>query len=111
MCNVVNKYKQKATSTDLYIGRGSLLGNPYTHLKGSTLAKFKVTTREESITNYEKYFYDVLLKNPKVMKLLNSITDQTNLVCFCKPKDCHGDVIQQWYNNKINSNYEHTGIN
>jgi Domain of unknown function (DUF4326) len=106
MCNVVNKYKHKSISTNLYIGRGSLLGNPYTHLEGATLAEFKVSTREESITNYETYFYNVLLKNLKIIELLNTITDQTNLVCFCKPKDCHGDVIQQWYRNKTTNNYE-----
>lgn len=99
-CKVVNKYKHTPTPNDLYIGRGSLLGNPYTHREGKTLAKYIVKTREESIERYKDYFYNVLLKDEKVLELLNTINDSTILVCFCSPQPCHGNVIREWYINK-----------
>ena len=44
---VVNKYKSEY---DVYIGRGSPWGNPFTHIKDKTTkAEFIVDTREESI--------------------------------------------------------------
>lgn len=49
---VVNMRKEKY---DYYIGRPSSLGNPYSHVSG-TLAKFKVSSREESIERYREHF-------------------------------------------------------
>ena len=39
---------------DVYIGRPSIWGNPYSH-KEDTLAEFKVRDRKESIEKFEKY--------------------------------------------------------
>jgi len=33
MITVVNKYKHVPTRDDVYIGRGSILGNPYSSIK------------------------------------------------------------------------------
>jgi hypothetical protein len=49
MIKVVNKYSHIPTSNDIYIGRGSILGNPYTHLPiKNTKAFIQYKTREES---------------------------------------------------------------
>ncbi len=93
MTKVVNKYKERY---DVYIGRGSIFGNPYTHIKNkNTKAEFIVNTREEAVEKYRKYFYNKInadknFKN-EVLKLKNK-----TLGCFCKPKACHGDIIVEY---------------
>ena len=42
----------KKEEYDVYIGRPSKWGNPFSH-KSDTMAKFKVDSREEAIKNYE----------------------------------------------------------
>jgi len=72
---------------DIYIGRPSIWGNPYSHL-ANTLAEYKVTTREEAITNYKKW----ILTNEDLLKKLPELKDKV-LGCYCKPLSCHGDVL------------------
>lgn len=102
MINVVNKYKHKPTQNDVYIGRGSVLGNPFTHLDlNGTKAQVKCETREEAIDSYEKYLRSKISeKDQAVCDELNRIYLQSkkgevNLVCFCTPKTCHGDIIKK----------------
>lgn len=76
---------------DVYIGRGSKWGNPYSHLE-NTLAKFKTRTRSEAIRKYESY----VLSNESLLESLDELIDK-RLGCFCKRKDrnigCHGDIL------------------
>lgn len=72
---------------DVYIGRPSKWGNPYSHKPG-TLAQFKVNTVKEAIEAYEKY----LLANSKLMESLHELKGKT-IGCWCKPGPCHGDII------------------
>lgn len=95
MTTVVNKYKDKY---DVYIGRGSIFGNPYTHIKDKkTKAQFIVNSRDEAIEKYEEYFYNKIKTDPlfkqEILKLKNKI-----LGCFCKPAPCHGDIIANYLN-------------
>jgi len=89
MTRVVNKYKE---NYDIYIGRGSIWGNPYSHMP-NTLAEFKVETREEAVSKYEEY----LLSKPELMAKLSELKEKT-LGCFCKPKSCHGDILVKYIN-------------
>lgn len=85
---VVNKYKEEY---DVYIGRGSKWGNPFSHKEG-TKAEFLVEDRGMAISAYRRYLWDNLrtgrLKPEELLEL-----DGKRLGCFCKPQDCHGDVI------------------
>lgn len=86
MTKVVNLNKE---SYDIYIGRGSKWGNPFTHIKDrETLAEYVVDTREEAIENYREY----LLNNDELMNSLDELIGK-KLGCFCSPKRCHGDII------------------
>lgn len=80
---VVNKYHN--IPYDVWIGRPSKWGNPYSHMEG-TLAKFKVETREEAVEKHMEY----LLNSEE---LLNDIHELYGKImgCVCKPKQCHGD--------------------
>ena len=44
------------TDYDYYIGRPSVLSNPYTHKEGAKYAKMKVNSRDEAISLYGNYF-------------------------------------------------------
>ena len=72
---------------DVYIGRPSKWGNPFSH-KNGTLARFKVATREEAIQRYQ----DWILDQPDLVEDLFELKDKT-LGCWCKPQSCHGDVL------------------
>lgn len=86
MTKLVNIRKEKC---DVYIGRGSKWGNPFTHITNKkTLAEHVVASRKEAIDNYRDY----LLNNTELLNSLEELRGKT-LGCFCKPKSCHGDII------------------
>jgi hypothetical protein len=74
---------------DVYIGRGSKWGCPFTIIKDRpTLAKEIVDTKEEALAKYKEY----VLASPELMESLDELEGKT-LGCFCKPEKCHGDVL------------------
>lgn len=85
MCKIVNMHKE---SYDIYIGRPSKWGNPYSHREG-TLAKYKVNTRTEAINCYENH----IRNTPELFNSLYELKGKV-LGCHCKPKKCHGDILQ-----------------
>ena len=103
MIKVVNKRTHITSTNDIYIGRGSALGNPFTgsHKVEDTKAEFQCESREEAIAKYEKWLdKKIKQKDPQVRVALNDIylkakNGNVNLVCYCAPKACHGDVIKQ----------------
>lgn len=96
---VVNKH-HKAEGE--YIGRGSPLGNRWSHLDSSYPGAVKVATRGEAIQHY-KTWLDRMIANNDVLVCneLNRLVDiahekgELKLQCFCSPLSCHGDVIKQ----------------
>ena len=89
MCKVVNKYKEPY---DVYIGRGSIWGNPYSHLPSGTKAQFLVGSVDEAIEAYKKHLWAQIKDGSITIEHLLQL-DGKVLGCFCKPKPCHGDVI------------------
>jgi len=84
-----------------YIGRGSPLGNPYSHLP-STAAQYQVRTREDAIRAYRTWLdQKIQEKDPHIIQELNRLGHKlqqdgsVKLRCFCAPKACHGDVIKE----------------
>ena len=104
--HVVNKYKTEPTSCDVYIGRGSVFGNPYSHLKSAFDDIIKVETREEAIENFREYFQDAMIgcgcKHGKLQQKVRELIvrlrlgEHINLVCYCAPKPCHGQIIMDY---------------
>lgn len=84
---VVNKYHK--LPYDIYIGRGSKWGNPFSHMD-NTQAQFKVNSREEAITSYKEW----IINQPALLNDLHELKGKV-LCCFCKPKLCHGDVLAE----------------
>lgn len=84
---------------DIYIGRPSLLGNPF------KLSNENENEREEVIYKYSEY----LNKSAAVCREINRLIDivksgqKIRLICFCYPKACHGDVIRNLILTKLQS--------
>lgn len=76
---VVN-IKVKRTDNDVYIGRPSKWGNPFPITHSST--------RKSVIDLYRLW----IQKQPELMAALPELAGK-NLVCFCAPLPCHGDVL------------------
>lgn len=89
MEKVVHCKKEKY---DVYIGRPSKWGNPFSHKEG-TLAKFKVATRQEAIDKYREW----ILSQPHLIESLHELKGKA-LGCWCKPQSCHGDVLIELLN-------------
>lgn len=80
-CVIENKVVHvKKDDYDVYIGRPSKWGNPFSIGKDGT--------RKEVIEKYEKY----VVTNKKLMNDLHELEGKI-LGCWCKPKACHGDVL------------------
>lgn len=90
MMNKITKVvNMKDDSFDIYIGRGSKWGCPYTIIKDRpTLAKEIVGSKEEALSKYKEY----VLGSPELLDSLDELEGKT-LGCFCKPEKCHGDIL------------------
>ncbi len=84
--SVLNKYKDFIPPEAIYIGRGSIWGNPFPITKE--------TTREESLTKYKLWIKDQIRTKHYTLQQLASLHNQ-DLVCYCSPKPCHGHVLEK----------------
>jgi hypothetical protein len=73
---------------DVYVGRPSKFGNPFSH-KDGTLAQFKVATREEAIKKFEEWF----MTQPELIVAAKKELKNKVLSCWCHPLACHADVL------------------
>lgn len=80
LTTVVNKYRE---SYDVYIGRGSIWGNPFVLERDGS--------REEVIAMFEEYY----LRSPELKARVGSLKGK-RLGCFCAPTACHGDVLARY---------------
>ncbi len=74
---------------DVYIGRPSKWGNPFTHLKHLGGPLIIVDSREESIIKYKEW----ILEQPELIAAAEVELRGKILGCHCKPLDCHGDIL------------------
>ena len=88
MPKLYNKHHKDFPKDAVYIGRGSKWGNPFSHMSNTT-AKFKVDTREQAVSAYE----DWLTKHPELIRQAKKELRGKDLLCFCAPKLCHGNVL------------------
>lgn len=91
----------KNNSYDVYIGRVNgivtdppnkgCFGNPFT---------VKEYGRRESIERFVVYFYDRIEEDSKFKDAVLTLRGK-KLGCYCRPLECHGDVIVQWLNENM----------
>jgi hypothetical protein len=80
MCKVLNKHHRGIPARAVYIGRGSKWGNP-----------FRIGSdgdRAAVIAKYERWLAD----QHQLLRMLDELSGR-DLVCFCAPRACHGDVL------------------
>jgi len=71
----------KKEKYDVYIGRPSKWGNPFSIGKDGT--------REDVISKYEIY----IMNKPDLIQALPELQGKI-LGCWCKPLACHGDILK-----------------
>lgn len=84
---LINHLDSTGSQDEIWIDRRSPFGNPYGK------REFNIT-RSESIELFRKYFHS----NPELKALAKEKLAGKTLVCWCKPKPCHGDVYIQFLN-------------
>jgi hypothetical protein len=88
----------KKSPYDVYIGRPSKWENPYS-FQPSSIAKFHVETREESVKKFEEYFF----ANKKLLEDCKRELKNKILGCYCFPETpCHGDILAKYANQETN---------
>jgi hypothetical protein len=82
MCKVLNARKvgKHSGGSQVYIGRPSKWGNPFVIGRDGT--------RAEVIAKYRAW----VLNQPQLMGALDELRGR-DLVCWCAPLACHGDVL------------------
>jgi len=84
MTRIVHCKKEKY---DVYIGRPSIFGNPFTIDKDGT--------RDDVIKKFKHYFLIRIGNDNKFYHEILKLKDKT-LACWCKPEACHGDIIKEY---------------
>jgi hypothetical protein len=81
MPKVLNKYKDGMPTNAVYIGRPSKWGNPFEIGKDGT--------RNEVILLYQEW---ITAQPTKIAEAKRELAGK-DLICFCSPKSCHGDIL------------------
>lgn len=90
MPKVYNKYHKNAPKDAVYIGRPSIYGNPFEIGKHGT--------REEVVEKYRAMlFHNDVFWSVKRAEIRLALKGK-DLVCWCAPKACHGDVLLELAN-------------
>jgi len=89
VAKVLNKYEDGMPTGAVYIGRPSKWGNPFVINRDGT--------REEVIAKYRIW----LLGQPAKVAAAKRELAGKDLVCFCAPKGCHGDVLLEVANAEV----------
>lgn len=91
---IFNKKTDNIPGDAIYIGRGSHLGNPY--------AIGESGDREEVLKAYDLYLNkEIDQKNPIILLKLRELSEQSKLVCYCRPAPCHGEIIERVWRDRI----------
>lgn len=86
--------------TATYVGRGSVLGNPFVLRKHGN--------REEVIEKFRQLLWTDVQNKGALYDAIDSMAqrlnyEDINLVCYCAPKACHADIIKNavmWINSE-----------
>ncbi len=90
MPRVLNKKKDKVPAGAVYVGRPSKWGNPFIIGKHGD--------REGVIAKYRERITYCIKVNPRLYDL--SELRGKDLVCWCHPQPCHGDILLELANKK-----------
>jgi Domain of unknown function (DUF4326) len=78
---VHNRYHSTAPDSAVYIGRPSEWGNPFI---------IGVHGDHDTVVTLHRQW---VLDQPAFIQRIKTELKGKHLVCFCKPKSCHGDIL------------------
>jgi len=81
MPRVLNKHKDAIPKDAVYIGRPSKWGNPF------------IIGPDGDRTDVIEQYYAYIMDTPKLYDAAKKELRGKDLVCFCAPRACHGDVL------------------
>jgi hypothetical protein len=83
----------KKEEYDILIDRTTPFGNPFTHLRSRTLARWQVDSRAEAIQKYREWV--LTSDDPQAEWIRDHVGDLRGkrLGCWCGNKPCHGSVL------------------
>lgn len=90
---VVNRHHK--VPFNIYIGRGSKWGNPFSHRAGKGVLVV-ADSREEAIEMYRQW----IQTQPHLINSLHEL-DGLTLGCSCDPAPCHGHVLRDLRNMQL----------
>ncbi len=108
MIRVENKRTYRGAG--VYIGRPSLLGNPFEMNKERTEAESemlggrfpagRIRTREEAVEEFRIWLWMKIQERGEVYAELTRLAESARrgdltLLCWCAPKPCHGDIVKR----------------
>lgn len=97
MPKVLNKYRDGAPKGSVYIGRPSQWGNPFVIGKDGD--------RDDVIAKFRAWLHG----QPELLASVKRDLCGKDLVCFCAPKSCHGDVLIEVANPQLSKGRNETG--
>lgn len=84
MPKVYNKRDPNVPPDAVYVGRPSVFGNPFVIGKDGN--------RKAVLERYRDYLSSRLQNDAEFAKAVLALRGR-DLVCYCKPKACHGDML------------------
>lgn len=81
MPRIYNRHHRDASADAVYIGRGSPYGNPFVIGEHGN--------RAEVIARYREYLHST----PELLEKVRRELPGKDLLCYCSPAACHGDVL------------------
>jgi hypothetical protein len=81
MPKVLNRSKDNIPAGSVFIGRPSKWGNPFIIGKDGT--------RTAVIDKYKNW----IMNQPELLNDIKKELKGKDLVCYCSPKKCHGDIL------------------
>lgn len=76
----------------MYIGRPSKFGNP-----------FEITqsrNRAQAVKEHREWLLAAIKEDPAILDEIMVELKGRDLVCFCSPKKCHGEILLQLANER-----------
>ena len=81
---ILNKHRDPIPLGAVYIGRGSIWGNPFVLKPGMS--------RDKACDLYLTYIKGEIHADRITSKMLQSLHNK-HLVCYCAPARCHGETL------------------
>ncbi|QJT71409.1 hypothetical protein GR28A_00121 [Vibrio phage vB_VcorM_GR28A] len=91
---VVNLKKTPAGPRGVFVGRGSPLGNPFPARVKADRQKVIARYKNWLLRKYEEGDSSIHKELEKLVRMAKE-PEGVQLRCYCKPLDCHGDVIKE----------------